>query len=102
MCLAQGHNAVTRVRLEPAPRSRVKYSTTEPLRSLYAGKYACNIYIYMYEFKCAVRQAIYVCANGTLGRVRVFVGRNHFNACMQGTKRNAYAQAGLFSSGEFK
>ena len=31
--LAQGHNAVTPVRLEPAaPRSRVKHSTTEPLR----------------------------------------------------------------------
>ena len=34
MCLAQGHNAVTPVRLEPtAPRSQVKHSTTEPLRS---------------------------------------------------------------------
>ena len=30
MCIAQGHNAVTPVRLEPAaPRSRVKHSTTE-------------------------------------------------------------------------
>ena len=36
MCLAQGHNAVTPVRLEPAAlRSRVKHSTTEPLRSLF-------------------------------------------------------------------
>ena len=35
MCLAQGHNAVTPVGLEPmALRSRVKLSTTEPLRSL--------------------------------------------------------------------
>ena len=35
MCLTQGHNAVTPVRLEPAAlRSRVKHSTTEPLRSL--------------------------------------------------------------------
>ena len=35
MCLAQGHNAVTRVRLEPAaPGSRVKHSTTELLSSL--------------------------------------------------------------------
>ena len=53
MCLAQGHNTVTPVRLEPvasrsqghntvtpvrlepvASRSRVKHSTTEPLRSL--------------------------------------------------------------------
>ena len=35
MCLAQGHNTVTPVRLEPAaPRSRVKHSTTERLCSL--------------------------------------------------------------------
>ena len=34
MCLAQGHNTLTPVRLEPsAPQSRVKHSTTEPLRS---------------------------------------------------------------------
>ena len=33
MCLAQGHNPVTSVRLEPpSPRSLVKHSTTEPLR----------------------------------------------------------------------
>ena len=33
-CLAQGHNAVPLVRLEPAtPQSRVKHSTTEPPRS---------------------------------------------------------------------
>ena len=32
MCLAQGHNAATLVRLEPSvPRSWVKHSTTEPL-----------------------------------------------------------------------
>ena len=32
--LAQGHNTVTPVRLDPAaPRSRVKHSTTEPLSS---------------------------------------------------------------------
>ena len=35
MCLAQGHNAVMRVRLEPAALwSRVKHSTTESLGSL--------------------------------------------------------------------
>ena len=35
--LAQGHNAVTPVRLEPvAPQSRVKLSTTEPLHSLFS------------------------------------------------------------------
>ena len=32
MCFAQGHNAVTPVRLESTlPQSRVKHSTTEPL-----------------------------------------------------------------------
>ena len=36
MGLAQGHNAVTPVRLEPAAsRSPVKHSTTEQLRSLF-------------------------------------------------------------------
>ena len=35
MCLAQGHNTVMLVRLEPTtPLSRVKHSTTEPLHSL--------------------------------------------------------------------
>ena len=35
MCLAQGHNAVTSVRLEPtAPLSRDEHSTTEPLHSV--------------------------------------------------------------------
>ena len=35
MCLAQGHNAVTAVRLKPASSlSQVKHSTTEPLQSL--------------------------------------------------------------------
>ena len=39
MCFAQGHNAVAPVRLEhAAPRSRVKHSTTEPLRSLIKKK----------------------------------------------------------------
>ena len=34
MCLAQGHNVVMPVRVEPATRrSRVKHSFTEPLRS---------------------------------------------------------------------
>ena len=34
MCPAQGHNAVTPVRLEPTtPLSQVKHSTIEPLRS---------------------------------------------------------------------
>ena len=33
MCLAQGHNAVTPVRLKPTPWSRVKHATTEPLGS---------------------------------------------------------------------
>ena len=37
MCLAQGHNAVTPVMLEPTtPRSGVKHSTTEPLIMYYS------------------------------------------------------------------
>ena len=40
MCLAQGHNAETPVRLEPVPlRSRVKHSATKPLPSLFSTPY---------------------------------------------------------------
>ena len=35
MCLAQGHNTVMPIRIEPAtPQSPVKHSTNEPLSSL--------------------------------------------------------------------
>ena len=41
--LLKDHNAVTPVWLEPAaPRSRVKHSTTEPLRSLTLGNIGVN------------------------------------------------------------
>ena len=47
MCLAQGHNAVTPVRLEPAAlRSRVKHSTTEPLRS---HPLVADLFLFCYE-----------------------------------------------------
>ena len=40
MCLAQGHNAETLARLETAAlQSRVKHSTTEPMRSLHTNYY---------------------------------------------------------------
>ena len=40
MCLAQGHNAVTGMKLQPAAfRSWVKHSTAEPLRSLIMGNW---------------------------------------------------------------
>ena len=40
-CLAQGHSAVPRVRLEPAtPQSQVKPSTTEPPCSLLLSEYS--------------------------------------------------------------
>ena len=43
MCLAQGHNAVTPVRLEPAtPQSRVKHSTTALPRKY---NHAFHIYV---------------------------------------------------------
>ena len=52
MCLAQGHNAVTPVRLKPeAPRSPVKHSTTEPLRSLYV----CLVCMYVCMYDGLVR-----------------------------------------------
>ena len=44
ICLAQGHNVVTPVRLEPAaPPSLAKHSTTELLRSLAATFQQCGI-----------------------------------------------------------
>ena len=48
MCLAQGHTTVTPVRLEPAaPRSRVKHSTTEPLRSHNLYMFTTQKYSYL-------------------------------------------------------
>ena len=45
--LLKDHNAVTPVRLEPAAlRSRVKHSTTEPLRSLKINRRIKNKYYY--------------------------------------------------------
>ena len=47
MCLAQGHNTVEPVRLEPAaPWSRVKHSTTEPLCCLILCVIEHNLYPY--------------------------------------------------------
>ena len=70
--LAQGHNAVTQVRLEPAAtRSRVKHSTTEPLRSQYevyrAKMYGLNCKYNSLLFSCPF------CAPLTLESVRVDV-----------------------------
>ena len=72
MYLAQGHNAVTLVRLEPAaPRSQVKHSTTEPLPSLcqqytknknYMGK--CTKIWYLAHQQAMKAQAnLYICAD---------------------------------------
>ena len=45
--LLKDHSTVTPVRLEPvAPRSRVKYSTTEPLRSFAEVYHKYMLYIY--------------------------------------------------------
>ena len=50
MCFAQRHKAVTPVRLEPAaPQSRVKHSTTEPLRSHEQLTYNQSYYYYRCE-----------------------------------------------------
>ena len=51
MCLAQGHNAMTPVRLKLAtPWSLVKHSTTEPLHSQYIC--TCIILINIYFLHC--------------------------------------------------
>ena len=48
MCLAQGHNAVTPVQLEPATfRSRAKHSTTESMRSLLCYVWSQPTLIYL-------------------------------------------------------
>ena len=50
--LLKDHNAVTRVRLETAAlRSRVKYSTTEPLRSQFYWSALIN-YIHCMDHSC--------------------------------------------------
>ena len=52
MCLAQGHKAVTPVRLKlGAPRSQVNHSTTEPLRSLLVRPLQSRyIFVFLYYF----------------------------------------------------
>ena len=60
MCLAQGHNTVTLVRLEPAaPRSRVKHSTTEPLRSLGKRSFHCHVSINHSDLKIFFEKAVH-------------------------------------------
>ena len=53
MCLAQGHKVVTTVRLKTAaPQSRVKHSTTEPLRSIFT-------LILLHDELCALHELNY-------------------------------------------
>ena len=55
--LAQGHNAVTPVRLEPAAlQSQVKHSTTEPLRSLSFYFFKKMAIIYKYFVQIPIKQ----------------------------------------------
>ena len=64
MCLAQGHNAVTPVRLKPAsPPSQVKHSTTEPL---------CKI-MYMQQYSGARGLSLHITLKA-LVRLRVYAG----------------------------
>ena len=56
MCLAQRHNAVTPVRLEPAaPQSRVKLSTTEPLRSHWLLVVSSNYLKKIHDFSIIIQ-----------------------------------------------
>ena len=53
MFLAQGHNAVALVRLEPtALRSRVKHSTTKPLLSLLGAQWLSGRVLYLILRDC--------------------------------------------------
>ena len=57
MCLAQGHNAMTPVRLEPGtPRSSVKHSTTElPMCAYLVNAFlGISVTCIMYQFKLKV------------------------------------------------
>ena len=66
MCLAQGHNAVKPVRLEPAaPQSKAKHSTTEPLRSLFNPGGLLSLAI--------------LGANGLMGETRKGIINTHLN-----------------------
>ena len=89
MCLAQGHNSVTPVRLEPlALRSRVKHSTTKPLRSLCSILTTVNINIC---FGC-VKETSHLAVSlhtqnlmfdwGKLARQTNFGGALLFSACL--------------------
>ena len=50
MCLAQGPQCSDAGEaLTAVPRSRVKHSTTEPLRSLWIGQYGCLKEAFAYE-----------------------------------------------------
>ena len=63
MCLAQGHNAVTQVRLEPTVlQSQVKHSTTEPLRS---GMQHHTPYIHMSQVRGRSWRNLAVCDHRT-------------------------------------
>ena len=57
MCLAQGHNAVTPMKPEPAAlRSRVKHSTTEPLRTKHNELTTCLKNKLLNPYKSSVLQ----------------------------------------------
>ena len=68
MCLAQGHNAVPSVRLEPTTiKPRVKHSTTEHPRTKYETRGNCTGFIFcilFYDcFACLFVLMLYVQVN---------------------------------------
>ena len=78
--LAQGHNMVTRVRLEPtAHLSRVKHSPTEPLRSHQQDKYI------IWEFKqikyLYIQHLVLITWNFMLSWVEHDFFKNNLEAC---------------------
>ena len=64
--LLKDHNAVTPVRLEPAAsQSRVKHSTTEPLRSLNKMTKFVRVHVSCFYWSRATRQILFTCVKVT-------------------------------------
>ena len=76
MCLAQGHNTVTPVRLEPAATwSRVKHPTTEPLRSLHDVETYSTVQKFVYRNRYIHNKDVCPCIAYCLTEFKtVFVG----------------------------
>ena len=86
MCLAQGHNAVTLMRLEPAAaRSQVKHSTTEPLLSLsicVSSTYCLFFYFFIiYHYSLNIDIFLNICPRTSAQKRNIYGGNG--SPCLQ-------------------